>query len=683
MSGIHSLVFRMLHVTVMVFAMSRFACAGAQVSHEGERWSLENEQIRVTVDAQLGMLAVLEKVGGHEWKQTPATEGKGGPRFRQVREITVPKEGILFEGGFGWHEGEPIPVSVRLMLPDQGADLLVEADMVQRETEVPNFAFLEPLAHDSPAGVLVVADYSNGHLIPLDMKPFPRRWFSASRLDMPWVGLCDLEEGFGYMILVETPDDANIEIRTLRVSGRELTAPRVVWTSSKKQFRYPRRLMYHFAAHGGYVALAKRYRAYAREQGLVVTLAEKLKRNPNVARLFGAPDVWGDASLAFARQAKAAGVEKMIIHGRTSPVDMKAINDLGYLTSEYDNYTDVLPVEPGKEISSNRDHIPESVVLRADGERMKAWLTFDRRQQFMKRCPALWVSTAKRVVPKVLEKHPYLGRFIDVTTAEDLYECYDAKHPLSRTDKRECGVALLGYVRSLGLVTGGEHGIWWAVPHLDYIEGMMSGGSYSWPAGHLIRPKSKDQEFTSPWGNRLSKWEEYAKWGIGHEYRVPLWELVFHDCLVSTWYWGDASDFLLDAAPEVTARKDAFNILYGTIPLLWANREGAWRKSRDVFLRTYRNTCKLHEVIAGTEMLSHEFVTRDRAVQRSRFSDGTEVVVNFGETPYSAVLGGKKYLLPQNGFAVKGPRIEQSLSIVDGRPVATITSGGFHYSDAK
>ena len=164
---------------------------------------------------------------------------------------------------------------------------------------------------------------------------------------------------------------------------------------------------------------------------------------------------------------------------------------------------------------------------------------------------------------------------------------------------------------------------------------------------------------------------------------MPLWELVFHDCIVSTWYWGDASDFLLQAAPEVTPKKDAFNILYGTIPLLWANREGSWRTHRDVFLRTYRNTCKLHEAIAGAEMLSHEFVTPDRAVQRTRFSDGTEVIVNFGQTPYAAELAGKKYVLPQNGFAAKGPRIEQSLALVDGRPVTTIRAGKYQFTDAK
>ena len=619
-----------------------------------------------------------------EQGQAPARAPRGEAKFRNVREVAGPRRGIAFEADFGATRGKPNTLSVTLTVPDDASDLFVEADMARRDAEVGSFPSLEPFLLGSPGGVLVVADYCNGHAYPLDLKPFPRGGFSASRLDMPWIGVCDLAKGQGYAIIIETSDDASVHCRTHTVGDRKVVAPQVQWNPCKRKFAYPRRLVYHFAPGGGYVALAKRYRAYAREHGLLVTFAEKLKKNPNIRRLFGAPDVWGDASLSFARQAKAAGVDKMLIHGRSSPKDMKAINELGYLTSEYDNYTDILPLEPGKTISSNRDHLPASAVLNADGKRKTAWLTFDKKMQYMKRCPALWARTAKVVVPKLIETHPFIGRFIDVTTAEDLYECYDPKHPLSRGEKRECGPALLSYVRSQGLVMGGEHGIWWAVPHLDYIEGMMSGGFYSWPAGHLKHPKSKDEEFASPWGHKYGKWAGYAKYGIGHEYRVPLWELVFHDCIVSTWYWGDASDWLLEAAPEVTPKKDAFNVLYGTIPLMWANRAGSWQAGAgEIFLRTYRNTCKLHEVVAGTEMLSHEFVTPDRAVQRTRFSDGTEVVVNFGTKPYAAKLAGRSRLLPQNGFAVKGPRIEQSLALVNGRPVTSIRTADYLFTDAS
>lgn len=677
-----SLSFRLLAGIGALLTLPGLLAAETRVSHEGDHWAIENARLRVTVDAKAGRMAVLDKSSGYQWRQVTNAAGKAEPKFRSVRELTATPRGIGFEADCP-ADGKLNTLQVTLTLPDGSSDLSVTADMLQRDTEINWLPFLEPFVSETTAGALAVADYSNGHLYPLDLKPFPRGSFEVSRLDMPWVGVCDLQKGVGYAIIVETTDDAALVVSRATVDGREWVGPRLAWRPSKKSFAYARKYFYHFSSSGGYVALAKRYRQYAKELGLIVPFAEKLKKNPNIARLFGAPDVWGNASLAFAKEAKAAGVEKMLIHGRSAPAEMKAVNELGYLTSEYDNYTDVLPIQPGKGADSQHDLVPDNVVLKADGQRMVAWLTFDKKTQYMKRCPAMWVPTAKQVIPKLLEKQPFVGRFIDVTTAESLYECYDPNHPLTKEAKRQCGVDLLSYVRSLGLVTGGEHGIWWAVPHLDYIEGMMSGGSYSWPAGHLLRPKSKDQEFTSPQGNKLGKWEDYERWGIGHEYRIPLWELVFHDCIVSTWYWGDASDFLLTAAPEITPKKDAFNILYGSIPLLWANKEGGWTTAREVFLRTYRNTCKLHEVIAGMEMLSHEFVTSDRAVQRTRFSDGTEVIVNFGQQLYTAQLAGKEYVLPQNGFAVKGPKIEQSLALVKGQPVTAIQTKDYQFTDAK
>ena len=676
-----------LRALALWFAAAGWAAAAVQVRQRDGNWFIENSALRVTIDAKAGQLTVLDKAARYEWRQT-GSPGAPSP-FRGARALAGPDRGVSFEADSRSGSGAPCVLRVKLTVRDGTSDLVAEADMSERTTKIDNLAFLDPLVLDSPAAALVVADYSNGHLYPLDLKPFPRMRFSLDSIDMPWLGVCDLERGFGYAMIAATPDDGVFQIQMVMRNGREIPSPRMVWLASQQQFGYARRLIYHFSSRGGYVGLAKRYRAFAKDLGVIVPFSEKLKKNPNIARLFGAPDIWGDPSLKFAREAKQAGVEKMIQHTSPSegvrrgvtPEEMKEINQLGYLSSTYDVYADILPLEPGKEITPHSDRVPESVVLRADGQRMTAWLTADKKQ-FMKRCPALWAGAAKLVIPKDLAIFPYLGRFIDVITAESLYECYDQRHPLTRTQKREANVAMLSYVRSLGLVTGSEHGRWWAVPYVDYIEGMMSGGSYSWPAGYLRRPKSKEQEFTSPSGNKYPKWEVYAKWGIGHEYRIPLWELVFHDCIISTWYWGDSSDFLLAAAPEVTPKKDAFNILYGTIPMMWAGRSGSWPAASEVFLRSYRNTCKLHEAIAGSEMVSHEFVTRDRAVQRTRFSGGTEVVVNFGDKPYAAKVGGKTYLLPQNGFAVKGPKIEQSLSLSDGHPVTRIRTASYQYTDS-
>lgn len=600
-------------------------------------------------------------------------------KYRNVRQVA---NGIQFETEVK-ARGQKVPIVVTLTVPGEGADLIVDVDMPNRDRDLPYFVAVPPLGLDTPNGAYAIADYCNGHLYPLDLEPFPRWFMAANRIDMPWVGIVDVDRGQGYALILDTSDDCGVRMRKCRVNGRTTLAPVVEWWASDRRFRYVRRMRYRFCADGGHVALAKAYRSHAERLGLIVPFAEKVKENPNIERLFGAPDVWGNASLQFAREAKALGVDKMLIHGRSNPEDMAKINELGYLTSTYDNYTDILPLdEEHPDIDRNRAPLPDHAVLKADGKRMTAWLTFDKKTQYMKRCPSQWVPAAKVVIPKEIAKYPYLGRFIDVTTAEALYECFDPKHPLTRPQKRECGVALESYVRSLGLVVGGEHGLWWGVPHMDYIEGMMSGGNYSWPAGHLKHPKTKDEEFTSPWGRKHPPFERYERLGIGHEYRVPLWELVFHDCIVSTWYWGDASDWLLDAAPEITAKKDAFNVLYGTMPLLWANGGGSWVKEREVFLRTYRNTCKLHEQIAGERMLTHEFVTPDRAVQRTVFSLGTECVVNFGKEPRQVTVRGETFLLPQNGWVVRGPEIQQSLVLVDGQPVTTIQTMGYYYTDA-
>jgi hypothetical protein len=566
----------------------------------------------------------------------------------------------------------PFDGRLTLSVADAEPDLRITLDAAP-ETPVDMIWFLAPLVLDTPAGVLAVADYSDGHLYPLNEQPFPGRWLTPmGSLDMPWVGVCDVDRGFGYCLILETPEDVVVESKPQEIAGRTLAAPRAGWQGIRGTFGRPRGLLYRFVSEGGHVALAKAYRRHAEGQGLIVPLSLKAEHNPAVARLFGAIDVWG-GSLGMARDAHAAGVDRMLWHGDASATDLAAINALGYLTSKYDNYTDVEPLKPDAPVDSTHDRVPENVVLEPDGQRMKAWLTYDGKTQFMKRCPRLWQPSAQAVVPAELATKPYLGRFIDVTTAEALYECQDPAHPLDRAQKLACGIDLLGYVRGLNLVVGGEHGRWWAVPQLDYVEGMLSHNpSFAWPAGHLIRPKAKDETYTGPY-KPSGTWEDYARDGIGHERRVPLWELVFHDCVVSTWYWGDSSDFLGAVDPTNQDRKDAFNVLYATMPMIWADRPGGWRTNRDRFLATFQRVSPVVRVLAAQEMCAHEFISADRSLQRTRWSDGSEVVVNFGKEVAAVSLGGKEYRLGPYGYAARGPRLDAAYHLdAAGTPQLTV-----------
>ena len=78
---------------------------------------------------------------------------------------------------------------------------------------------------------------------------------------------------------------------------------------------------------------------------------------------------------------------------------------------------------------------------------------------------------------------------------------------------------LLQYVsEGCGLVCGSETGHDAAVPYAHYFEGMLSLGPYRIADAGRNMIQTCDEV---P--------EELAKFQTGHVYRLPLWELVYHD----------------------------------------------------------------------------------------------------------------------------------------------------------
>jgi hypothetical protein len=174
---------------------------------------------------------------------------------------------------------------------------------------------------------------------------------------------------------------------------------------------------------------------------------------------------------------------------------------------------------------------------------------------------------------------------------------------------------LLDYMsRGCGLVTGSETGHDAAVPFVHYFEGMLSLGPYRIP--------DAGRDMLRVWDDVP---EPVAKFQTGHDYRLPLWELVYHDCVVAQWYWGDYNNKL----PAVWDRRDLFNALYGTPPMFMFNQR-IWRDQRERFVRSYTMATPVARATAYSEMLSHRWLTDDHALQQTRFANGVEVTVNFG-----------------------------------------------------
>lgn len=475
-------------------------------------------------------------------------------------------------------------------------------------------------------GTYLVVPMNEGISYPVDdasIGPMRLVGYGGHGICMSFWGVTDGKSG--QMAILETPDDAAIRID--RTGGNLYIQPE--WESQKGQFGYMRRIRYIFLERDGHVAMCKRYREHAKKMGLLKTLAQKRDANAKVDMLAGAVNVWcwEKDPVLVAADMKEAGIDRILWSNQASPQDVAAMNRGGVLTSRYDIYQDVMDPAMLEHLSWVHPDWPEQawpkdIVLDADGNWIKGWEVEGKDHKMYPcgvTCDKQAVQYARRRIPPDLKTHAYRSRFIDTTTAAPWRECYAPDHPMTRSESRYWKMQLLQYVsQECKLVTGSETGHDAAVPYLHYFEGMMSLGPYRVDdAGRNMREISKDVP------------EQVGKFQLGWKYRLPLWELVYHDCLVSYWYWGDYSNKM----PTVWNRRDLFNALYGT-PAMFMFDWDFWRAHRDRFARSYRNACSVARATAFAEMTDHRFVTADHSVQQTVFANGVNVLANFGPEPY-------------------------------------------------
>ena len=615
-------------------------------------------------------------------RENDRTAGRSDGQVANMRPGTRP-DSLAYSLTLTQGQLRPLDLVVELALVADNAALDIGITCPQGDaTDIRRFRYPGPLYPPRPESYfLAAADSCDGRYLPADDPLYRNKRLVSSGNDMPWVAATDGRQGM--MLIALTPFDAFIQ--TQPQTNSEYGFPGLGWEPSKGTFGGARNGRMVFFDRGGHVAACKIFRALAREQGHFGTLTDKAKANPDVHKLMGAVNWWGARGLEFVREAMAAGMRRGLLNGRFKPEDMAEIVRLGWLVGEYDNYVDI---DDSPTIARAKAPVNEHAVVKPDGELMTAWVSRDKDMNpihtFMKHCTAKQLECAQVVIPEVLETYPYNTRFLDVTTAESLKECYSQVHPTTRTSDMAYRRDLCRYVSSgLGLVAGGEHGRFWDVPALHYHEGMMGGGMYGWPAGYL-----RDVTDRKQLGDR------YLTYGINPANRAPLFELVYHDCVVNYWYWGACSDYLHRVAPEITDRKTAMNVLYGTPPMMWAHSHGLrWQvpEEREYMLMIYRTVCRLHEVIGMQEMMAHAFLTPDRMVQRTEFADGTVCTVNFGVTPFPVTVdnaGGTKVQLAENDFFVRGPAIEQwrvtrpGTDDTPGSRDTVVSTGDFVFVDA-
>lgn len=610
----------------VLFDDLRVEAVAAATTEGGRTVTAERDGLRVSLDSFTGALTFTDLRSGNVWGQTVRTG-----ILPQIEDPTAEPQALRYTLNLS---GGRARVDVELQ---PGAEALVTLTPMDRGP-TGSVSYPPPLLPPSrdcewvlPAdeGVLIRADRQ-------DMPGLAATWsWAQGSLIMPWYGL--LRGDAGLMVMVETAVDWSMQTARATGSGAPVVTAVSNWLPSRGALSYPRRIRFCVFDRGGYVAMAKRYRRYVQETGRLKTAAERARSIPAVAKLVGAIDIYdqtpGDDPTVLDWMIQS-GIHHALYYGGPSVERNRKAREAGYVTSIYDIYTDIAGPEllaiwgpPRDALDYRRIGYPDECVLNADGKPRRGFAypvgarggvdgagAAGQRIPCYNRCNACKLAWLQKVIPPQLERVGYMARFLDVETAVAPWECYSDRHPLTRSEDMQARRGLFEYLRSLGQVTASEGGADWASDLLDYQEGSLTLNHFGGIPGVYVGTRP----FSLP--------DPYIRVQFDPTIRVPLRELVYHDCSWVTWRWNHTPNRW--DKREWWDDWDLIHLISAQMPIFILNARD-WEGSQERVLQTYRNVCGFLDNVGGVEMIDHCFLTPDRTVQESRFANGWSVIVNF------------------------------------------------------
>ena len=485
---------------------------------------------------------------------------------------------------------------------------------------------------DAKAYTIVPA--AQGALIPSNMPvDYMRAGFTSfteSSNPFPWFG--QLDNGNGYQAIVETRWDANYWV-SHKGDSTKPTSIQVVWSASLGKVNYNRRIRVEFFENASYVTLAKAYRKYMIKKGDFVTLEQKALANPRIRDMAGCPVIHSEISFYIKPEARIYNKKDPAYNNRFHTFEerrlqiealaekglRKAYMHLdGWGVDGYDQqHPDIIPphekaggVEGLKKLKEtcNKNNI---IFALHDQYRDYYWdaSTYDDKNAVKDvngRMPhdCTWNGGDQHFLCQTLHEH-YIDRnydmleemgfkpdavYLDVYAASKLDECSDPMHKMTKEEcmylRRRC-MSSLG---SRGIIISSECGVDAFAPTMVLCHHAPHRSEYD------------------------SRGKFIAEYGI----EVPLLNLVYHDSFMIPWMLRNG----YDTDKQFAERRYLDAMLNGGAGYLAID-------STKEDIEKMNDLMALHEKVMFAEMTNHEFLSDDYKIQRTTFSNGIKVTVEY------------------------------------------------------
>ena len=611
---------------------------------------------------------------GHRWRTSEArqpalrvAEQATSIPFCQAEHITAERRTtgtgeavtVRYEG----FAGTDYAFETHVWIESTTGDVIAEwGPLNDAALDVTRVTWPAPFAFDEPNGDWVtLITHGQGTMIPNDWPtptsaiPFDGRYWTEGGY-MPFhAQIRDLghPDAAGYVAICETPANAGYAID--HPAHGPHTHIGTWFEPSLGRMDYRRTVRYRLLAGelATVTGVAKTYRAWADEHGLLRTLAEKAVRNPSIRQLPGCmwmhvgakthvqPDSSmydaehperNDALVTFGRRAdqlralRKAGVDRLYMHldGWGQPgydnqhpdylpacaeaggwEGLRALADTahecGYLFGLHDQYRDYH--------CNAATHDDRNAVRLADGSIPEHARWAGGRQQYL--CGRLAPDYVKRNYREIAAHGVELdGTYLDVFTCNEGDECANPGHRMSRADCYRERARCFRWLLSRGILTSSEEVADWAMPVLVFCH-------------------------YAPYDFQLAA-PDAPRGGVP----VPLQNLVYHDCVIEPWMMdrvAGGDDYmlyaLLNGGAPYLIRDAAYAGIDGDVG--GAGIDGTLEDD----IARCRVVADLHRRVGMLEMTGFDFVDGDVFRQRTVFADGTSVSVDLRAGTYRIVFG--------------------------------------------
>lgn len=355
------------------------------------------------------------------------------------------------------------------------------------------------------------------------------------------------------------------------------------------------------------------------------------------------PKDWGDGiSIRMIDALKEAGLERMILQasGHQEVADRKEVvayaNEKGFLFGVYDSYHSIHDPSTSDSDDSwptaqmNEDLFENGRMKKENGTYYGG---FKGRGGLVN--PITVRTYYEERVAKNFAEVPYSYYFIDCDAFGEYYDDYQEGSGISQQEDLAERINRLDWLRQTQKVPiGSEKGIYLFANYLDINEGVavpifgfgdkgMKNRKSPYYTGSYWPPEMMENKF-----KEVPLKERYYHLFLNPKFKIPLWETVYHDCLVSTAHPAVPSLKYSNAKTDL-----ALSEIFYQYPPVYNLNMAFFEQHKKRIVHHYQFYRQTHPKTVHHPVTAFDFLTEDRLVQHIQFGK-IQMVANFGATPY-------------------------------------------------